>query len=103
MFKKISPWLFGVYCLLCIAPFFIPALNTIEPTIFGLPFTVFWVLLVALSGCLLIKYLSVHVWEGYDNEVEEEVIQTIEVKEGGQTDGNTCDCGHCGDCLVHDN
>gem|GEM_PF-1781947 len=71
MFKKISPWLFGLYCFLCIAPFLIPGLNRIEPMVFGIPFTVWYVFVLAFLCCLLIKYLSVHVWKGYDREEEQ--------------------------------
>ena len=64
--KKIAPWLFGVYCILCVTPFFIPALNVLHPRLFGIPFTVWSVWVLVGLCCLLLRYLSRHVWETYD-------------------------------------
>lgn len=68
--KKIAPWLFGVYCLLCISPYFISAFNTIAPRLFGIPFTVWSIWLLVGLCCWLLRYLSNHVWESYDGPAE---------------------------------
>ncbi|GHV45034.1 hypothetical protein FACS1894204_03210 [Synergistales bacterium] len=63
--RKIAQWCFGVYCLLCISPYFISALNTIEPKLYGIPFTVWSALLLVLAGCLLMFFFSKFVWDSY--------------------------------------
>ena len=73
--KKIAPWLFVIYCLLCIAPYFVGSLNTIEPKWNGIPFTVWYAMLVVLSGCLLMFFYSKCVWDSYQgSELEQEKL-----------------------------
>lgn len=76
--KKFAPWLFTVYFLLCISPYFISSLNSITPKLFHIPFTVWSVLLLVVMGCFLMYYLSKNVWESYDDP--EEVQQSGEEK-----------------------
>lgn len=66
--KKHMQWLFLVFSIGCLLPYFIPALNQLEPRIFGIPFTVWSVNLWMLLCCGLLKWLSLNVWDTYDGD-----------------------------------
>ncbi len=73
--KKIVQWLFAVYWVLCMLPYFIPALNQLEPHIGFIPFTVWYVFLV-MTGCSVMIYIfskSDSIWDTYDYEENEEL------------------------------
>jgi len=81
--KKYGIWFFVVYTLLCLSPYFISGLNVVHPTLFGFPFTVWPILLLVMLCLFYLNYLSKHVWDGYDPEVEEPSNITP-AKEGGE-------------------
>ena len=70
MKKKYALWLFLVYAIACHLPFFVPALNQLEPSIIGIPFTVWSIHVVMLLCCLLLYWLSKNVWDTYDGGEE---------------------------------
>lgn len=63
--KKLGPWLFYLYCVLCAAPYFVPALNRLEPKLFGIPFTITYVWVLVGLCCWLLYYLAKNVWDSY--------------------------------------
>ncbi|MEA4961724.1 hypothetical protein [Lutispora sp.] len=66
MLRK-SQWLIWiVYPLLCIAPYFIPALNQLEPYLGPLPFTQWYALLLVAIACVLLFLWSKKLWDPYD-------------------------------------
>lgn len=69
--KKYAQWLFLVFSIGCLLPYFIPALNQLEPRLFGIPFTVWSAQLWMLLCCILLKWLSLNVWDTYDGGEEE--------------------------------
>lgn len=68
MKKKNAAWLFLVYAIGCLLPYFIPALNSVDPKIAGIPFTVYSIFFWMFLCCVLLNWLSRKVWDGYDNE-----------------------------------
>lgn len=69
--KKNVQWLFLVYSIGCLLPYFIPALNQIEPKLFGIPFTLYSIYIWMGLCCVLLNWLSHHVWDSYDGEEED--------------------------------
>lgn len=69
--RKQVQWLFLVYSVVCLLPYFIPTLNQLEPKIVGIPFTVWSIHIWMLLCCLLLNWLSKHVWDTYDGGEEE--------------------------------
>lgn len=70
MKKKHAQWLFPFYSVCCLLPYFVPALNSIEPKIAGIPFTVYSINIWMLLCCFLLNWLSRHVWDSYDGGEE---------------------------------
>lgn len=66
MKKKFAQWLFPIYSVCCLLPYFIPALNSIEPKIAGIPFTVYSIFIWMGLCCVLLNWLSRNVWDSYD-------------------------------------
>lgn len=64
-------WLFLVYAIGCLAPYFIPVLNQTDPWILGIPFTVYSIFIWMGLCCALLNYLSKHVWDSYDDDEKE--------------------------------
>jgi len=71
MNKKKTLWLFLIYAIGCLTPYFIPALNQVEPWICGIPFTVYSIFIWMAFCCGLLNYLSKHVWDSYDDNEKE--------------------------------
>lgn len=72
MDKRKFQWLFLVYALGCLLPYFVPALNSVNPMLAGIPFTVVTIELWMLCGNLLLNWLSRHVWDPFSTDEEEE-------------------------------
>ncbi len=53
--------------ILAFAPSFIPALNTLEPHILGLPFVVFWEIFVWALQVAMLFITAKYVWDPFDN------------------------------------
>lgn len=66
--EKLSFIVLLAYFILCISPYFVNALNQINPKIFGIPFTVWSGLLIVTVFCFYLLYLSKNVWYSYDND-----------------------------------
>lgn len=67
--KKIQ-WLFIIFPIGSLLPYFIPALNSISPKIAGIPFTVWSIELWLFLCCLFLLFCSRNVWDSYDGEEE---------------------------------
>jgi Protein of unknown function (DUF3311). len=65
MQKKNVQWLFLVYAIVCLFPYFIPALNQVDPKILGVPFTVYSINIWMALCCILLNWLSKNVWDSY--------------------------------------
>lgn len=65
--KKLQ-WLFLAYAIVCHLPYFIPALNQIEPKLAGIPFTVWSVEFWMLLCCCMLAFFSKRIWDSYDGE-----------------------------------
>lgn len=62
-----------IFCwLMDSLPFFIPAMNTIEPKILGLPFVVVWQglwIVIVLGICI---FATANIWDNFDANGEED-------------------------------
>lgn len=65
---KKSQWLFLIYAIGCHLPYFIPALNQIEPKLAGIPFTLWSIEIWLFLCCGLLFFFSRNVWDSYDEE-----------------------------------
>lgn len=65
MQKKNVQWLFLVYAIVCLFPYFIPALNQVDPKFLGIPFTVYSINIWMALCCILLNWLSKNVWDSY--------------------------------------
>lgn len=54
--------------ILAVLPFFVPAINSIEPRILGLPFVVVWEFIVLALHILLVVVSALYVWDTFDKE-----------------------------------
>ena len=63
--------LFAVYWFFVFSPFMFPALNQITPTLFSVPFTVWYIHVVIIVGCILVYWGSKKCWTSYDKSLEE--------------------------------
>ncbi|GHS96684.1 hypothetical protein AGMMS50276_15460 [Synergistales bacterium] len=59
------------YLVFCYAPFFVPALNTPMPIIWGFPFTVWYIAFAMMMGCAILYWGTKHVWDGFDAGLED--------------------------------
>lgn len=55
-----------VIWVMAVLPFFVPALNSMEPLVFGLPFVVFWEGLALVLHIVLLFICEKYVWDGFD-------------------------------------
>ncbi len=60
-----------IYFVLVFAPYFVPALNSATPHILGLPFTVFYVVLVMALGCAILFWAANNVWDSFDKNMDD--------------------------------
>lgn len=65
---KLIFWICVVMWGTMLLPYVIPALNTIEPKIAGLPFTVIWQYLILAFHIALCFYCSKYVWDPFDGK-----------------------------------
>lgn len=63
--------LFAIYWFFVFSPFIFPALNRIEPTFLGMPFTVWYIHVIIICGCLLVYFGSKYCWTSYDESLKE--------------------------------
>lgn len=64
-------WACVVIWFFALLPFFVPALNTLEPLVLGLPFVVFWQYLMLVLHVILCVFCAKYVWDSFDaNEKE---------------------------------
>ncbi len=75
MDKRKFQWLFLVYVLGCLSPYFVPFLNSVTPKFAGIPFTVVMIEIWMLCGNLLLNWLSRNVWDPFCVEEEEEGVK----------------------------
>ncbi|HBZ08965.1 MAG TPA: hypothetical protein DEO65_03640 [Bacillus bacterium] len=63
---------------------FIPVLNRVEPSAFGIPFNLLWIWSLNLLISVYLVYCAIKVWKTYDIDVEkaqeEAINQGLEVK-----------------------
>lgn len=64
--------LFAIYMFIVFSPFMLPALNQIAPILFGMPFTVWYIHIVIILGCMLVFWGSRYCWTSYDESIKEE-------------------------------
>lgn len=64
-----------VIWVLLVLPFFIPALNRIDPKVLGLPFVVFWQYALIAAHIVLLVFSAYKVWDPFD------AVETEEKKE----------------------
>jgi hypothetical protein len=69
--RKLGFIITALYLLVCLAPYFIDGLNSITPKLFGVPFTVWSILVVVVLYCIFLFYMSKNVWYHYDDEEQE--------------------------------
>ncbi|GHS97328.1 hypothetical protein AGMMS50276_17190 [Synergistales bacterium] len=68
--RTLLHWIMLPYCLYCLSPYFISALNQIEPKLLGFPFTVWPFLLIVVICCFYLNYMSKVYWDSYDPQPE---------------------------------
>ncbi len=69
--RKIGFFITVIYLFVCLSPYFIDGLNQITPKVFGIPFTVWSILVVAAGYCYFLYYMSKNVWYHYDDDDNE--------------------------------
>ena len=71
MIKK-TQWVTVLYVLAILSPFFVPSMNTIEPKLGEIPFTLWWSLLMVALYCIMLKVWSNRLWDSFDGGKGEE-------------------------------
>lgn len=66
MTKQLFFCIMTAFVLLCYAPFFVPALNRIEPWLGPFPFNVWFALLLNVAACITIFAASKKLWKVSD-------------------------------------
>lgn len=69
---KFAFWACAVIWALILLPYLVPVLNTIEPKILGLPFTVFWQYLLYILHLILCIVCKKCIWDPFETEEETE-------------------------------
>ena len=63
--------LFTIYTIFVFSPFMLSGLNQITPVFLNLPFTVLYIHLIIIAGCILVYWGSKCCWDSYDHSLEE--------------------------------
>lgn len=72
--NKIAFTFMGIVWLLYLAPFFVPVLNQLEPRLFGLPFTVWFMWIVIVVSWVIAIWSSKKVWDPFEIEESEDDV-----------------------------
>jgi len=71
--RKLGFMVLVFYIIICMSPYFVDGLNQISPKLFGIPFTIWSIMIVVTGFCIFLYYMSKNVWYHYDDEIAEEV------------------------------
>ena len=67
MLRKLQ-WITVLYIIGILSPYFVPAMNQLDPHLGAIPFTVWWSILLVIIYCVLLYIWSKSVWDDYDEE-----------------------------------